>query len=93
LYRDLRFQQGIYDVYRRSAEQVEVEELAAESASYVQTIDPAHLDAKRHFNTWAIALFGGVVLLALFTEWYAPTTGLFRRRKDVAGTPADFANA
>ena len=93
LYRDLRFQQGIYDVYQRSSEQVEVEELAAESASYVQTIDPAHLDARRHFNTWAIALFGGVLLLALFTEWYAPATGLFRRRKDVAGAPADFANA
>jgi hypothetical protein len=78
LYRDLRFQQGIYDVYQRSAEQVEVEELASESASYIQTIDPAHIDAERHYNTWAIALLGTIVLLALFTEWYAPSTGLFR---------------
>jgi hypothetical protein len=78
LYRDLRFQQAIYDVYQRSAEQVEVEELAAESASYIQTIDPAHIVADRQYNIWAIALFAGIVLLAFFTEWYAPVTGLFR---------------
>lgn len=81
LFRDLRFQQSIYDVYQRSAEQVEVEQLAAESASYIQTIDPAHLDPDRKYNVWAIALFFGVLLAALFTEWYAPATGLFVRRE------------
>lgn len=80
LFRDLRFQQSIYDVYQRSAEQVEVEQLAAESASYIQTIDPAHLDPDRKYNVWAIGLFALVVLLALFTEWYAPATGLFSGR-------------
>ena len=80
LYRDLRFQQAIYDVYQRSREQVEVEELAAESASYIQVIDPAGLDPKRQYNVWAMALFGGIVLLALFTEWYGPATGLIRKR-------------
>jgi hypothetical protein len=80
LFRDLRFQQSIYDVYQRSAEQVEVEQLAAESASYIQTIDPAHLDPDRKYNVWAIGLFALVVLLAFFTEWYAPATGLFGRR-------------
>lgn len=78
LYRDLRFQQSIYDVYQRSAEQVEVEELAAQSASYIQIIDPAHIAPERQYNIWAIALFAALVLLALFTEWYAPATGLFR---------------
>jgi len=29
---------------------------------------------------WAIALLAAVALLALFTEWYAPATGLFNRR-------------
>jgi hypothetical protein len=82
LYRNLRFQQAMYDVYQRSAEQVAVESLAAESASYIQTIDPAHVDPDRHYNIWAIGLFGGIVLLALFTEWYAPVTGLFGRRAD-----------
>lgn len=81
LYRDLRFQQSIYDVYQRSQEQVEVEELAAESASYIQVIDPAHIDPKRQYNVRAMAIFVGVILLALFTEWYAPATGLFRRRE------------
>lgn len=80
LYRAMRFQQSIYDVYQRSAEQVEVEELAAESASYIQVIDPAHIDPKRQYNVWAIAMFVGIALLALFTEWYAPATGLFGRR-------------
>jgi len=79
LYRDMRFQMAMYDVYQRSAEQVAVEELASESASYIQTIDPAHVDPNRQFNVWAIALFAIVALLALFTEWYAPVTGLFRR--------------
>ena len=77
LYRALRFQHSIYDVYQRSAEQVEVEELAAESASYIQVIDPAYIDPRRQYNVWAIALFAGVILLMLFTEWYGPTTGLF----------------
>jgi hypothetical protein len=77
LFRDLKFQQSIYDIYQRSAEQVEVEELASESASYIQVIDPAYIEANRQFNIWAIALFAAIVLLALFTEWYAPATGLF----------------
>ena len=87
LYRQMRFQQAMYDVYQRSAEQVAVEELASESASYIQTIDPAHIDPNRQYNVWAIALLAGVILLALFTEWYAPATGLFRHREDGAQKP------
>jgi hypothetical protein len=77
LFRNLKFQQSIYDIYQRSAEQVEVEELASESASYIQVIDPAYIDPHRQVNVWAIALFACVILAALFTEWYAPATGLF----------------
>jgi uncharacterized protein involved in exopolysaccharide biosynthesis len=87
LYRKLRFQQAILEVYQRSAEQVEVETLAAESASYFQVIDPANLDPKRQYNVWAMALFGGIVLLALFTEWYAPATGLIRKRTIIEDSP------
>ncbi len=79
LYRDLRFQQGIYDIYRRSSEQIAVEELAAESASYIQVIDPPGISPDRQYNVWAIAAFALIVLMALFTEWYGPATGLFRR--------------
>jgi len=80
LYRDYRVQQAIYDVYQRSFEQVEVEELAAESASYIQIIDPAHIDATRQINNWGIALFALIILAAIFTEWYGPATGLFTRK-------------
>lgn len=79
LFRNLKFQQSIYDVYQRSAEQVEVEQLASESASYIQVIDSAHIDPHRQHNVWAIAFLASVLLLALFTEWYAPMTGLMRR--------------
>lgn len=76
LFRNLQFQIQILNVYQRSSEQVEVEELAAESASYIQVIDPAGIAPERQFNVWAIATLAGIVLLALFTEWYAPVTGL-----------------
>lgn len=88
LYREMRFQQAMYDVYQRSAEQVAVEELASESASYIQTIDPAYVDPNRQYNVWAIALFAGILLLALFTEWYAPATGLFRKNAGGLRKPA-----
>ena len=91
LFRDLRFQQSIYDVYQRSSEQVEVEQLAAESASYIQTIDPAHIDPDRQYNVWAMALFALIVLLALFTEWYAPATGLFSRRTTMVDEKIEYA--
>lgn len=80
LFRDYQFDQAIYAVYQRSAEQVAVEELAAQSASYIQIIDGAHLDADRKFNIPAVALLGLLVVLAIFVEWYGPATGLFTRK-------------
>ena len=47
----------------------------------MQVIDPAHLDAERKLNTWAIAALAALALLVLFTEWYAPVTGLWARRR------------
>lgn len=76
IYRNLQYQLQIYNVYQRAAEQVAVEELASESASYVQIIDPTGMAPERQYNVWAIAGLAGVILLALFTEWYAPATGL-----------------
>lgn len=84
LYRDYKFAQTIYEVYSRAFEQVSVEELAAESASYVQVIDPAHVDSERHWNAWAVAALMATVLLALFTEWYAPATGFFASKEGEA---------
>lgn len=78
LYRDYRFAQALYEVYARASEQVAVESLVAETATWVQVIEPAHLDPERHYNIWALAALAGIVLLALFTEWYGPATGLWR---------------
>ena len=76
IFREFRFAQALYDVYARSSEQLAVEELAAASASYVQVIDPAHVDPDRKYNTSAIALLLALVLLIVFVEWYGPATGL-----------------
>lgn len=76
LFRDYRFAQALYDVYARASEQTEVESLVTESATYIQTVEPANLDAQRHVNVPAMALLVLVIGLALFTEVYAPATGL-----------------
>ncbi len=92
LYRDLQFQVQIYNTYRRSAEQVEVEELAAESASYIQIIDRADIAPERQHNVWAIVLFASIALLALFLEWYAPAVGLIGpRRPEATRLPNEYA--
>lgn len=75
-YRDYRFAQALYEVYARSAEEVAVETLTAETASDAQVIEAARLDADRKFNIPAVALLALVLLLGFFTEIYAPATGL-----------------
>ena len=92
LYRDLQFQTQIYSTYRRSAEQVEVEELAAESASYIQVIDQADLAPERQYNIRALVALGAIILFAIFFEWYAPAVGLIgpRGRRE-AWTAEEFA--
>jgi uncharacterized protein involved in exopolysaccharide biosynthesis len=76
LYRDYRFAQALYDVYARSSEEIAAEALAAETASDAQVIEAARLDADRKYNIPAVALLALVLLLAAFTEVYAPATGL-----------------
>lgn len=76
LFRDYRFAQALYDVYSRSSEQVAVESLVADSATYIQIVEPANLDAERHYNVWAVALLALVIGGAVFTEFYIPATGL-----------------
>ncbi|OHT18207.1 capsule biosynthesis protein [Edaphosphingomonas haloaromaticamans] len=84
LYRDYRFAQALYEAYSRLSEQVAVDELTAESAADVQLLERPHLDAGRHYNIPAVALLAALLLLALFTEVYAPATGIALFR----GTPA-----
>jgi uncharacterized protein involved in exopolysaccharide biosynthesis len=76
LYRDYRFAQALYEVYARSSEEVAVETLAAETASDVQLIEAPRLDPDRKYNIPAVALLALLIALALFTEVYAPATGI-----------------
>ena len=76
LYRDYRFAQALYEVYSRSSEEIAVESLAAETASDAQVIEAPRLDADRKYNIPAVALLALVIALALFTEVYAPATGI-----------------
>jgi len=82
LYRDYRFAQALYEVYARSSEEVAVETLASETASDVQVVEAPNLEAGRHYNVPAVALLALLLVLAFFTEIYAPATGivLIRRR-------------
>jgi len=83
LYRDYRFAQALYEVYARSSEEVAVETLAGETAASVQVLEAPRLDPDRKYNVAAVALLAFVILGALFTEIYAPATGirLFPARK------------
>ena len=85
LYRDYRFAQALYEVYSRASEEVAVEMLAGDTASDVQVIEATRLDADRKYNIPAVALLALVILCALFTEIYAPATGIdlrLRRTRD-----------
>jgi len=85
LYRDYIFAQSIYQVYMRLSEEFAVEELSGKTAETVQIIEAAHLDAWRHYNMSAVAALTLLGLLFLFTEFYAPATGIrLWRRKDLS---------
>lgn len=90
LFRSYTFAQTIYDVYSRSAEEVAVQELIAENATDVAVVDEPHVDPQRYYNVWAAALLGLTALLAFFTEFYAPATGLWDPDggRDDEGRPA-----
>jgi len=85
LLRDYAFAQSVYQVYTRLSEEVAVDELSGRTASTVQVIEKPHVDPTRHFNVPAVAGLALLALLALFTEFYAPATGiqLWRRREQV----------
>jgi uncharacterized protein involved in exopolysaccharide biosynthesis len=76
LYRDYRFAQALYEAYARASEELAIETLAGEIASQVQVIEAPRLDTDRKLNITAVALLLLVLLAALFTEIYAPATGI-----------------
>jgi hypothetical protein len=84
LYRDYVFAQSLYQIYTRISEEVAVEELSGQTAATVQVIEAPHVDAWRHYNIPAGAALALLALVFLFTEVYAPATGivLWRRREE-----------
>lgn len=88
LYRDYIFAQTVYQIYSRISEEVAVDELSGRTASTIQTIEAPHVDAGRHYNVPAVGALALLVLLALFTEIYAPATGIaLWRREERAARP------
>lgn len=88
LYRDYVFAQSVYQIYTRVSEEVAVEELSGRTAATVQVIEAPHVDASRHYNIPAVAALALLALAVLFTEIYAPATGieLWRRRPETVVT-------
>jgi len=80
LYRDYRLAQGIYEIYAKQSEQIAVDRLSTETASYIQIVDAPYLDIYRHFNVWAVAGLSLVLLTMVFVEVYGPLSGLFNLR-------------
>lgn len=89
LFRDYQFAQAIYDVYSRAAEEVSVQEIVSQDRSQVAVVDPPHVDSALYLNNWAVALLALIVALALFTEVYAPLTGLWGPARDNAPRTED----
>lgn len=84
LYRNYRFAQSLYDVYARFSEQVELQELAAQSEADVQVLEAPHVDTRIQYNLPAAVLLAALVVLICFIEFYAPMTGLrlpFKQRQ------------
>jgi len=88
IYRDYVFAQSVYQIYARVSEEVAVEELSGQTGATVQVIEAPHLDAARHYNIPAVAALALLILAVLFTELYAPATGiaLWRRRPESIAT-------
>lgn len=82
LYRDYMFAQTIYQIYSRISEEVAVEELSGQTSATIQVIEAPHVDAGRHYNVPFVGALALLVLLALFTEIYAPATGIVLWRRE-----------
>lgn len=87
LYRDVQFYQYISDIYKRFYEEVTVEEMSSDTN--LQTIEAPYIDPGLHINNVAAGLLFLVALIAFYTDYYIPMTGLGRPRGRTARTGAD----
>jgi hypothetical protein len=81
LQRDEAFQQQLYNIYLSTLEQVSVENLTAEANTNVQVLAAPYIVPERQYNILPLGALLALGLLAAYTEWYVPLTGLGRRRR------------
>jgi hypothetical protein len=86
LYRDENFAVALYDIYSRSLEQVTVEDLTANANTNVQIIEAAHVDPHWQLNLYGAGALCALLLIAFYTEYYAPATRLGRTGRPRAGS-------
>jgi uncharacterized protein involved in exopolysaccharide biosynthesis len=80
IYRQERFAEALYNVYVHALEQISVQEMVTETRHTVQVIEDPYVDPSRQFNVRYIGMLIVVMLLAFYTEYYAPATRLSLRR-------------
>lgn len=78
LYRDVKFNESLVEIYRRFFEEVGIEELSA--GHNTQIIEKPYIDPRRKFNMPAVGMLFALILLVFYTEYYMPMTGLSRAR-------------
>ncbi|WP_339914165.1 hypothetical protein [uncultured Brevundimonas sp.] len=74
LFRKQQYALTLVEGYRRFFEAIAIQEVT--SQTNLQIIEHPFVDPARHFNLAFVGLFLALVLLAIFTEWYVPFTGL-----------------
>lgn len=89
IYRDVQFYQYLIDVYKRFYEEVTVEEMSADTN--LQIVEEAHIAPGRQFNIPALGALLLVLLLAFYTEYYVPMTGLAQKLR--RGSKDQLSNA
>jgi len=78
LYRDERFADALYEIYRQALEKVTIDELSANVT--MDVIEPPYVDPARQYNTPAVGLLVLVILLAGCAEYYVVAPPIGRAR-------------
>ena len=68
LFRNERFAEAEYEIYRRYLGTVSVEDLAADIN--MDIVEPPYVDPERQFNTPAVGALVLVILLGILAEFY-----------------------
>ena len=74
LFRTQQYALSLVEGYRLFFEAIAIQEVT--SQTNLQIIEHPFVDPARHFNLAFVGLFLALVLMAIFTEWYVPFTGL-----------------